>query len=104
MDLYETLLYYTLVTIVLFAFYKMIISVENENKQLKERNFQLAHWLQLAELQTGITYYSSIAVDAVPGEMNKHFSSFLQDRIQNMGVAPRGAQDCTPPETSLRNQ
>jgi hypothetical protein len=86
MDFHEYLIYYAMLATVFYFLYKMVMSIENENKRLKDRNFQLANWLQLAELQTGTAYYSSIAVDAVPGELNKLFSRTLQMRIQNIGV------------------
>ena len=62
--------------------------MDDENIRLKLRNATLAKWLQLAEIQTGIPYYSTIAVGAVPYESATRFMSVAQRRIFELPHAP----------------
>jgi hypothetical protein len=84
MDPLEYVVYFLFVFIAFYAVYKILASFEKENRTLKDRNWLLANHLQLAELRTGVPYYSSVAAQAVPGELNKHFFRALQARIQNV--------------------
>jgi hypothetical protein len=83
MEFHEYAIYYFLIAFTLWVSYKWAVSIEEENRRLKDRNFRLANWLQLAELQTGIAYYSAIGAEAVPGESNKVFYTTLQNRVRN---------------------
>jgi hypothetical protein len=71
-----------------WSFWKILTDLEVENTQLKRRNATLAEWLQLAELQTGIPYYSTTAVGAVPNESAARFMTVAQRRILEMPNAP----------------
>ena len=84
MDFFEYVAYFFFVFLSFYAVYKGYTSLEKENKALKDRNWLLSNHLQLAELRTGVPYYSSIAAQSVPGELNKHFFRVLQARIQNV--------------------
>lgn len=83
MELHEYITYYALVCAAFYAIYRILRSLESENKHLKERNSLMANYLQTAELRTGVPYYSAIAAGSFPGEMSKHFRYVLQDRILN---------------------
>lgn len=98
MDFHEYLVYYGLVCFTLWAIYKFLKDQEIELRRLRERNYTLARWLQLAELQTGIAYYSAIANEAVPYEGNIAFFRALQERIKNTGVVPPPPQQEPPVE------
>ena len=88
MEIHEYIAYFFMVFLSFYLVYKAFTSLEKENKALKDRNWLLAHHLQLAELRTGVPYYSSVASQSVPGELNKHFFRALQERIQNDVPAP----------------
>jgi hypothetical protein len=93
MDFHEYVVYYGLISFTLWAIYKFLKDQEAEMRRLRERNSTLARWLQLAELQTGIAYYSAIANEAVPYEGNVIFFRALQERIKNPGFAAPPPQE-----------
>lgn len=68
------------------ALYYMISMLDQENQQLRLRNHRLAYWLQLAEVQTGVPYYSATAIEALPYESNKMFYKQLQDQIHTRSI------------------
>jgi hypothetical protein len=67
---------------------KIYTQMETEIGVLKNRNALLSEWLQLAELQTGIPYYSSVAVSAVPHEHSNMFMRVVQNRVKALPFAP----------------
>ena len=71
-----------------WSLWKLVTELDDENMRLKQRNATLSEWLQLAELQTGIPYYSTTAVGAVPHESAARFMSVAQRRILEMPNAP----------------
>lgn len=84
MDPLEYVAYFFVVFVAFYFVYKAFVSMEKENRALKDRNWLLANHLQLAELRTGVPYYSSVASQSVPGELNKHFFRTLQSRVQQL--------------------
>ena len=84
MDPLEYIAYFFFVFLAFFLVYKAFAALERENRVLKDRNWLLANHLQLAELRTGTPYYSSVAAQSVPGELNKHFFRSLQERVQHV--------------------
>jgi hypothetical protein len=84
MDPLEYVAYFFFIFVSFYFVYKAFVSVEKENRALKDRNWLLANHLQLAELRTGVPYYSSVASQSVPGELNKHFFRALQSRVQHV--------------------
>ena len=96
MELHEYLTYYAFVCLAFYAVYRLLRSLETENSNLRDRNSLLASYLQTAELRTGTPYYSAISSGAYPGEMSKHFSYILQDRVLNND--PAGIASETDPD------
>jgi hypothetical protein len=70
-----------------WALLRLFKQLEEENDSLKTRNAHLAEWLQLAELQTGIPYYSSVAVSALPHEHSNMFARIVQNRLKTLPFA-----------------
>lgn len=66
---------------------RLFIQIEDENIHLRRRNAVLASWLQMAELQTGVPYYSSVATDAVSHEYSASFMQVVQNRVKTLPYA-----------------
>ena len=61
---------------------KLFMNLDAENGRLVARNRVLSEWLQMAELQTGIPYYSSVAIGSVPHELCDVFMLTVQHRVK----------------------
>lgn len=59
-----------------------IDGVVKENKQLRNRNYELAGALQVAELQTGNPYYSATLRDLVNEKSNIPYYESLESRTR----------------------
>ncbi len=59
-----------------------IDAVLRENRLLRNRNFELAGCLQLAELQTGTPYYTATLRDLVMEKSNIQYYESLESRIR----------------------
>ena len=84
----DTLAFIVILAFACWSLWKLVTEMDDENMRLKRRNATLAEWLQMAELQTGIPYYSTVALGAVPHESAARFMSVAQRRIFELPNAP----------------
>lgn len=84
----DLLTFVVLLSFSTWSLWKLYQDVETENTRLIARNAVLSEWLQMAELHTGIPYYSSVAVGAVPHELSGAFAQVVQRRVKALPYSP----------------
>jgi hypothetical protein len=77
--------FYLYIGLILFIASYMVYHIDGvlrENYRLRNRNFELAGALQLAELQTGTPYYSATLRDLVNEKSGVQYYESLESRAR----------------------
>lgn len=81
---------YIYIGLILFCVTFIVYHVDGvlrENYRLRNRNYELAQFLQTAELQTGTPYYSATLRNLVMEKSNGMYYESLESRIRGVAAS-----------------